>query len=752
MLYLLKALLPVFAVLFFFSNSILSAEIFAHKKYHEDLTDHDDSLSAIEEFCQTYIEIASEKIDSLNKSKDVVEKNLHRLSFTMMSSLDILEFRLSYHQLDKEVSSFKADTETIRDFYNSVNRFLIHLDDMEKEIKFIQKKDCNEKTTAVTLNILSRIAAIRKSLEEHKLKLEAALKPANDIIAIMEEQMMKQDKLFNVSMHEYFFEADETLFSREFMAVLPFVLKHWFDGMGELIKKKLPDSKEEWRSFFIIYLLLMGLIFIPLIWALKLYLRKFRNFTFSSRKLIVLSAIYLCSALSLFIAISQVVFPESIIFNMIAVIFIARWGMDLAWALKNIHEENPGKSPISHLFWIYVASSAYQFINMPYQVLAVIWPGTLILGIIYSVRHLKRRLPKLEKHILIWTVLLLPFFLLLSIIGYVNLATLFTALWFMLAVAFQFSYTLSVFFKNYVGKLIASNNIIKTLVVGIGIPLIWVFVILSMLLWIGYQFLSIKMISSLLFKTFEFYGVSINAMFFISAVFLFFVFRTVLNIMRNTINSKYGNKDGSGGVLPVFHTLTEYAAWAFYAMIVMKMFGLSISSLAIVAGGLSVGIGIGLQGLVGSFLNGLTILLSRTIREGDIIQIDNMFGKVLKIDLRSTIIKTYDNAIVAVPNTYILNTKLINWTLNNKLVRRQIDIKIKAGSDAKIVKDLICSIALNSKGILKNPPPDLLLNNFTVDALNFTLYVWHDDIDNENTILSDLRFEINNALIREKLL
>ena len=220
--------------------------------------------------------------------------------------------------------------------------------------------------------------------------------------------------------------------------------------------------------------------------------------------------------------------------------------------------------------------------------------------------------------------------------------------------------------------------------------------------------------------------------------------------MQTTINAKYGDKDG--GVLPVFHTLTEYAAWALYVMIVMKMFGISISSLAIVAGGLSVGIGIGMQGLMGSFLNGLTILLSRTIREGDIIEIDNMFGKVLKIDLRSTIIKTYDNAIVAIPNTYILNSKLINWTLNNKFVRRRIDVKVKAGSDAVNVKEVLCATALKAKGILKDPTPEVLLNSFASDGLSFSLNIWIDDIDKESAILSDLRFEINNVLIREKLI
>lgn len=107
-----------------------------------------------------------------------------------------------------------------------------------------------------------------------------------------------------------------------------------------------------------------------------------------------------------------------------------------------------------------------------------------------------------------------------------------------------------------------------------------------------------------------------------------------------------------------------YGLWTLFALFTLKALGFGLENLAVIAGGLSVGIGFGMQTIVNNFLSGLILIFSRTLHEGDVIDVGNLQGVVRKISVRATTVETFDNAIIFVPNSEFVSNRLINWTRN----------------------------------------------------------------------------------------
>jgi small-conductance mechanosensitive channel len=168
-----------------------------------------------------------------------------------------------------------------------------------------------------------------------------------------------------------------------------------------------------------------------------------------------------------------------------------------------------------------------------------------------------------------------------------------------------------------------------------------------------------------------------------------------------------------------------------------------MTNLAVITGGLSVGLGFGLRDIVNNFLSSLIILLSHSIRHGDIIEIDGTVGKVLEITIRSTLVQTNDNAIVSIPNSEIISRKLINWTSNNPAVKKDIKVGVSYDSNVEKVKYILLDIAKNTEHVLSDPHPSVVFSEFANSTLDFILHVWIDDIRISSSITSLIREKIN---------
>jgi small-conductance mechanosensitive channel len=173
----------------------------------------------------------------------------------------------------------------------------------------------------------------------------------------------------------------------------------------------------------------------------------------------------------------------------------------------------------------------------------------------------------------------------------------------------------------------------------------------------------------------------------------------------------------------------HYLIFTITFFVVLKFLGIDLSSLALVAGALSVGIGFGLQNIISNFVSGIILMIERSIKIGDYIQIDeNLRGRVVDIKMRSITITTNANIDVIVPNQELIQQKVINWTMNDKICRFEIPFGVAYGSDAKKVIDTVLKAVKESgyKDIYEDryKITRVIMTEMGNSSVNFNLFVW----------------------------
>jgi len=174
--------------------------------------------------------------------------------------------------------------------------------------------------------------------------------------------------------------------------------------------------------------------------------------------------------------------------------------------------------------------------------------------------------------------------------------------------------------------------------------------------------------------------------------------------------------------------LLHYFIMTIAVLAAFASLGLDVSSLTLIAGALSVGIGFGLQSIVNNFLSGLILLFEGSLKVGDFIELDSgVTGIVKEISTRYTRINTNDNVDVVVPNSELVSYKLTNWTLREPIVRIRIPFGVAYGTDKDLVRKAALEAADEVPFTMKSMPgrkPDVLLVNFGDSSLDFQLRVW----------------------------
>ncbi|MGB7443467.1 MAG: cyclic nucleotide-binding domain-containing protein [Coleofasciculaceae cyanobacterium] len=193
-------------------------------------------------------------------------------------------------------------------------------------------------------------------------------------------------------------------------------------------------------------------------------------------------------------------------------------------------------------------------------------------------------------------------------------------------------------------------------------------------------------------------------------------------------------------------TIISYAIGTLGCLIVLHANGLDLNSLAVVAGGLGIGIGFGLQDITKNFVSGLTLLFERTIKVGDFIEFDGMSGYVKEVSLRSMIIRTREGGYIVVPNSSIVDNRVLNWSYDNYTARIHIPVGVAYGSDTVVVTEILLKSAYMEPSVLHEPAPYVNFIGFGDSSLDFELWIWVSRIDREPFIKSSLNFIIEYNL------
>lgn len=225
-------------------------------------------------------------------------------------------------------------------------------------------------------------------------------------------------------------------------------------------------------------------------------------------------------------------------------------------------------------------------------------------------------------------------------------------------------------------------------------------------------------------------------------VISYLVSRTVRRFLEKVFFPGAGVEAGLG---QIFASLATYVTMVVGAMFALGTMGIDLTAFTVVAGGLSVGLGFGLQEIVSNFMSGFILMLERSIGAGDVVKVGNTLGVVKMIGVRSTVVKTLDNVELIVPNSRFLTDSVTNFTRADPRVRIHVPVGVSYSADPTEVTAALLKAAKHPH-VLEIPEPSVQFVGFGESSLDFDLLVWTTEPARTLIIESELRYRIWDSL------
>jgi small-conductance mechanosensitive channel len=288
----------------------------------------------------------------------------------------------------------------------------------------------------------------------------------------------------------------------------------------------------------------------------------------------------------------------------------------------------------------------------------------------------------------------------------------------------------------------AVHPVKHAVVKSLAVPASFLASLVSALPWLWAVPGSSNLLAGLMSKGYSIGEASFNFSRLVLIVILFLLFKSLKDLGVTSLEhlpETLPNIERGG--IPPLKGLFTYVLWIVFALISLMLVGVNFSSLAVVVGGLSVGVGLGMQSLISNLTSGLILIFGKTLLVGDWVDVGPVSGKVVTIDIRCTVLETSELARVYVPNSVIMGSQVTNWTRNNRQCRKKLNFGVVYGTDVNLAKDLLLQAAKADPDVAKAPPPAVTVNDLSETSVVFALTVTIRDTDLELTAKSRLREE-----------
>jgi small-conductance mechanosensitive channel len=217
------------------------------------------------------------------------------------------------------------------------------------------------------------------------------------------------------------------------------------------------------------------------------------------------------------------------------------------------------------------------------------------------------------------------------------------------------------------------------------------------------------------------------------------VTKTITNLLKTRVLRVTVTNRGTREVIAI---LIRYSLLFIGAMVLLQIWGIDLSSLALLASALGLGIGLGLQDIAKDVGSGVVLLFERPIQVGDFVQVGEYEGTIELIGARSTLIRTLDHISIIVPNSRFLSAEVINWSHHNPVSRLHLPVGVAYGSDMNAVRSALLESAQEHHRVLINPKPQVFFKGFGSSSLDLELLVWTAEPSKHILIKSELYFKI----------
>ncbi|SHJ89474.1 Mechanosensitive ion channel [Maribacter aquivivus] len=229
----------------------------------------------------------------------------------------------------------------------------------------------------------------------------------------------------------------------------------------------------------------------------------------------------------------------------------------------------------------------------------------------------------------------------------------------------------------------------------------------------------------------------------------FLLTSTVLQAIRRFFTRKM-EADDKLKFISIFKFI-KYLVYVIVILFTMSAAGINITILITASAALFVGLGLALQEIFQDIIGGIFIIVDKSLRVGDIIEIDNKVGKVFEIKLRTTRAITRDDKVIIIPNHKFISDIVYNYTQNHKTTRELVRIGVAYGSDIELVTDILLDIVKSQRSILKSPKPFVIFEDFGDSALVFTVNFYLTDSFTDPRVKSEVRYKIDAEFRKHKI-
>jgi len=188
--------------------------------------------------------------------------------------------------------------------------------------------------------------------------------------------------------------------------------------------------------------------------------------------------------------------------------------------------------------------------------------------------------------------------------------------------------------------------------------------------------------------------------------------------------------------------LSRYVISTIAFLISLHLLGFNISVLLAGSAAIMLGLGFGLQNLFNDFISGIILLLDKTLKVGDIVEVNNSIYKVQEINFRTTTVLGRDEKYVILPNSTLTGNSLINWTHSQISSRFNINIGVDYSTDVLLLMEILKNVVISNEKVNKAPEPFVRFEDYGDSALIFSVYFFTNEIFRVESIKSELRIQI----------